>query len=269
MPGDDPRDPDGVPDDVDDPVGFAGAERWTERLAAWPRAGDVALPLTDVEASRSTTWAREVLPPVGGTVLDIGCGDGSGALALVPPATEVIGVDPKGVLLDAFVANAADRGVARRTVHGRWPDVVATTPGADVVVCHHLLVGVGDIVPFVLTLTERARLAVVVELMVEHPAPPLRDAAEALGFESSDDPIRGVDLVPVLGELGLDPELVTHHRTIATGEPLAALVPTIRRWLDLPAERDGHIETAIDEHVAGRTIDVLTMRWPGAADLVG
>ncbi len=269
MPGDDPRDPDGVPDDVDDPVAFPAAARWTDRLAAWPRVDGLALPLTDVGASRSTVWAREVLPPVGGTVLDIGCGDGSAALALVPPATEVIGVDPKGVLLDAFVSNAVERGVARRTVHGAWPDVVTTTPGADVVLCHHLLAGIGDIVPFVLTLTERARLAVVAELTIEHPAPPLREAAEALGLAPTADPIRGIDLVAVLGELGLDPESMTHRRTIAAGEPLAALVPTIRHWLDLPAEQDARIETAIDDHVAGRTIDVLTLRWPGAADLVG
>ena len=96
----------------------------------------------------SARWAREVLPPVGGTVLDVGCGGGRSSLTLVPPASELIGVDRSGAMLDEFVAAASAIGVARRTVHGAWPDVADQTPVADVVVCHHVLYDVPDVVPF-------------------------------------------------------------------------------------------------------------------------
>ena len=46
--------------------------------------------------STSARWAREVLPPAGGTVLDVGCGGGRASLVLVPPANELIGVDRSG-----------------------------------------------------------------------------------------------------------------------------------------------------------------------------
>lgn len=266
MPGDDLG-----PDLGPDPTARQAADRWNALVA--DRRSDLVPvpPLADDPAVRSIRWAQEVLPPVGGTVLDIGCGAGAAALALVPPATEIIGVDPVGALLDEFVAAAVSRDVARRTVHGAWPDVVATTPTADVAICRHVVQSIGDIAPFLLTLTDRARLAVVAELTVEHPTPPMRSVASALGVDlaSGDDgrsAVRAADLLPVLAELGCAPESTTDERTIATGDDLVHCAPSVGRWLGLGDDRLDDIERALGEHAAGRSIEVLALRWPGAAD---
>ena len=80
------------------------AERWAELSAGWgipryvldqacesPWQHDVARFAVDEMLDRdavSVQWAvREVLPPVGGTVFDVGCGGGRSSLPLVPPRT--------------------------------------------------------------------------------------------------------------------------------------------------------------------------------------
>jgi SAM-dependent methyltransferase len=261
----------------------AAAERWTELLAAWsiPAAIEDAAPESpwrhDVEAfavdttldpeTASTRWAREVLPPRGGTVLDVGCGGGRSALPLVPPATELIGVDASGAMLDEFVRAAEAAGVARRTVHGRWPEVAPWTPVADVAVCHHVAYDVGDIVPFVLALTDHARLAVVLELPVRHPMSTWATAWRHFwGVERPHGPTYS-DLVEVLRELDLDPEVVVGPRRALShvaADP-ARLVPTARRRLCLPSERDGELAEWLADHPPDWVTEVATLRWPGEA----
>jgi 2-polyprenyl-3-methyl-5-hydroxy-6-metoxy-1,4-benzoquinol methylase len=161
------------------------ADRWAELLSGWglPQAiidqapespwghepRRFAVDETLDRDTMSARWAREVLPPVGGTVIDVGCGGGRSSLPLVPPASELIGVDRSGAMLDEFLEAASAAGVARRTVHGSWPDVAGQTPVADVVVCHHVLYDVQDVIPFVLALTDHAYLAVVVGVVAGVP----------------------------------------------------------------------------------------------------
>jgi SAM-dependent methyltransferase len=269
---------------TDDPVAlplFPAAQRWAEQLAGWdlpqeildqapesPWFHDPQRFAVTVDLDRDSTsnrWAREVLPPLGGTVLDVGCGGGRSALPLVPPATELTGVDSSGAMLDRFVAAASSVGVARRTVHGLWPDVAAHTPNADVAVCHHVAYNVGDIVPFVLALTDHARLAVVVELTVVHPMSVFAPAWEHFwGLARPDGPTAD-GFLAVLGELGLEPEsTVTPHRSAS--EPATGLVASTRRRLCLPAERDREIAEWLAEHPPEFVDHVATVRWAGAAE---
>ena len=81
----------------------------------------------------SARVAREIVPP-SGSVLDVGCGGGRAAMALVPPAWHVIGVDADAGMLDAFATAARRRGASSETIFGTWPAVEAKTPPADVVV---------------------------------------------------------------------------------------------------------------------------------------
>lgn len=267
------------------PEPVAAAERWQEQLAGWaipaaileqapasPWRHDVAAFAVDATLDRDTTsarWAREVLPPRGGTVLDVGCGGGRAALALVPPATELIGVDRVGAMLDEFVRAAEAAGVARRTVHGVWPEIAPTTPHADVAICHHVAYDVGDIVPFVWALTDHARLAVVLELPVRHPMSAWSAAWQHFwGVERPDGPTH-LDLVAVLREIGLDPEVTVGPRralSTAAADP-ASLVPTARRRLCLPPERDGELVDWLDAHPPDWVNEVATVRWPGEAAL--
>ncbi|MDP9393238.1 MAG: class I SAM-dependent methyltransferase [Actinomycetota bacterium] len=118
--------------------------------------------------SRSTLVAAEALAG-GGTVLDVGCGGGAAAFALVPPATEVVGTDRQEDMLRLFATTAAERGIPALTVHGSWPDIVDAVPEADVVVCHNVLYNAPDLLGFVSALSARARRRVVIEITERHP----------------------------------------------------------------------------------------------------
>lgn len=265
----------------------SAAERWGEQLAAW------GLPERIVEQAPESPWfhdperfaiddtldrdgqsarlAREVLPPSGGSVLDVGCGGGRSSLTLVPPANELIGVDTSGAMLDAFVAAASSAGVARRTVHGRWPDVAEHTPAADVVICHHVVYNVVEIAPFLITLTDHARLAVVVELPIAHPMSAWRPAWEHFwGLTRPDGPVAN-DFLAVIRELGMEAEHALGPRSdlpSAADDP-AVLVRGTRRRLCLPAERDAEIASWLREHPLPFVDTIMTVRWPGAAEPVG
>ena len=70
-------------------------------------------------------------------VLDIGCGGGIAAFALVSKAKSVIGVDHQNEMLKMFANNAERFAVSHQEILGFWPDVAADTLAADVVVSHH------------------------------------------------------------------------------------------------------------------------------------
>lgn len=160
------------------------ATRWADELAAWAVPQEIldqaparpfvfapemfAAPAAASSRSRSTDVAAEVLP-AGGSVLDVGCGGGAAAFALVPPAGRVIGTDRQQDMLRLFAATARERGVLAQTVHGSWPEVAEQVPVADVVVCHNVLYNVPDLVAFAMALHEHARRRVVIEMTDRHP----------------------------------------------------------------------------------------------------
>lgn len=118
----------------------SAAARWAEELAAWavpehilaaaprrphafPPEMFAALAQAAGLRSRSSELAAQALDG-GGGVLDVGCGGGAAAFAVVPPATHVIGVDRQEDMLRLLAATAAERRVPARTVQGRgrrWP----------------------------------------------------------------------------------------------------------------------------------------------------
>lgn len=164
---------------------MSSAARWRQELAAWavpqeildaaPRRPYVfspemfaAPPPSLGPRSRSSERAAEALDG-GGSVLDVGCGGGAAAFALVPPAGRVLGTDRQQDMLELFASTARERGVAAQTVLGSWPDVADDVPQADVVVCHNVLYNVPDLEHFAAALHEHARRRVVVEITERHP----------------------------------------------------------------------------------------------------
>src|SRR5439155_5684256 len=132
---------------------------WREALASWAIPDDIlakapespwSFPV-ELFASRAQAAPSSLTPsnrcaldalPEGGSVLDVGCGAGAASLALVPKAGALIGVDPSAEMLRAFTEKAGAAGVPATAIEGSWPEASPRAPGADVVVCHHVVYNV-------------------------------------------------------------------------------------------------------------------------------
>ena len=256
------------------------AGRWATALAAWAIPDEIlagapespwSLPPADFAVGSGpvetpSTRVERALVPDGGVVLDVGCGGGRASLALSPPAAEVIGVDEQPGMLERLAAAAAARGVRASTFLGRWPDIAAAVPPADVVVCHHVVYNVADIVPFLRALTDHARSAVVVELTSSHPQTAWAEAWRH--FWELERPVgpRAEDLVAVVRALGWAPETWRWTRP-AGDDPFAdptRAVRATRRRLCLPEARDREIAAFLADHPLPWPRDVVTLRWSGA-----
>jgi SAM-dependent methyltransferase len=187
------------------------------------------------------------------SVLDIGCGGGRAAFGLVPPAVEVIGVDHQAGMLEVFEKMADERSVPSHTVLGDWPDVVAMTPTADVVVCHHVFFNVTSLVPFVRALTDRARRRVVVELPQRHPLSNLSPAWRAFWDLERPDGPTAHDALAVVRSTGVDAhiELFEQPAPAVRPEITDTDVAHMRIRLCLTADRDGDVRRFMEANPPG------------------
>ncbi len=251
-------------------------DQWRDQLAAW------AIPESIIEAGGgSSPWrldptlfrpsptpiepgpeavglatrrASERLPR-GGTVLDVGCGGGAAALALVPPAGRIIGVDEAAEMLEVFAAAAVERNVEHETVLGRWPDVASSVGEADVVIAHHVVYNVADLDSFAAALTSHARHRVVLELTAHHPQ--TRNAAVWRHFWELDRPTgpSSADALAVLEAVGI-PATLEHdtqvNRQRATPSP-EAQAAQVARMCCLGPDRLDEVIDFLAQHPSERT----------------
>lgn len=163
------------------------ARQWALELAEWAIPADIlaqaprepwffdpamfAPPPPGGPRSRATQLAASAIED-GGVVLDVGCGGGAAAFALVPPATELLGTDQMEDMVKLFAATAAERDIPARVFAGPWPEAAEDVPAADVVVSNNVLYNVTDLVPFVQALHDHARRRVVIEITEQHPTAP-------------------------------------------------------------------------------------------------
>lgn len=191
--------------------------------------------------SLSTRRAAEALPDAG-VVLDVGCGGGAAAFALVPPAGRVIGVDSQPDMLELFEATAGRRGVAVEVHEGPWPEVAAAVPRADVVVSHNVLYNVADIGGFVRALSDHARRRVVIEITTRHPWDSRREAwMHFWGLERPQGPTSEV-AAAAISDLGID--LVVEESTATERHRDHAEDVEAGFWcqhLCLPPERESEV----------------------------
>lgn len=248
------------------------AERWREELAGW------AIPPQIEAAAQDPPWgfppemfraepdspdapSRDValaVLPDGGSVLDVGCGGGGAGLALVPPAALVTGVDDAPGMLESFATAAAARGVTAHTVRGTWPAVAAQVEPADVVVCHHVVYNVADLVPFAAALTAAARSRVVLELTAEHPMVASRPLWRRFhGLERPAGPTAELAR-DVLVEAGLSPQEQRWTRP-PREVPRHVYVELYRRRLCLPRGAEPEVDAALV--ATDRPREVVTLWW--------
>ena len=267
--------------------------RWRDDLAAWAIPEDITGAVTEspwvlpreVFARRadrlrrapegpSYERAREALDPPG-TVLDVGAGAGAASLPLAPWTTALTAVDTDSAVLGLLTERACEAGLPVTLIPGRWPDVAAGAPTADLVTCHNVLYNVPDLAPFIEALTGHARRRVVVELTAAHPLALLNPLwLHFHGLKRPDGPTAG-DVLAILAAMGLRAGHTEWNRPAeADYATVRELAEVTRRRLCLPAERGAEVEAALrdtglsggqaaDLGTAGRA--VVTIWWEGSA----
>jgi SAM-dependent methyltransferase len=259
------------------------ARRWREDLDSWAippeimaaapespwgcptglfaRAAEEAMAAREAESRPSRRRALEALPE-GGSVLDIGAGGGAASLPLCPPGAAVTAVDQSPGMLAAFAELADKQGIGHIEVEGLWPDVAGQVDSADLVVCHHVLYNVGDLVPFVTALTDHARRRVVVEITAVHPQSFLNPLWEHFHGVVRPTGPTAEDALAVLRDLGLDVGFEAYDvppRWLCGQDQ--DLVAFARRRLCLPAERDPEVAAWLEPPRPRRHV---ALWWPGS-----
>jgi SAM-dependent methyltransferase len=235
----------GIPPEI---LARAPADPWTHDPV------DFAPPAEPADTPSRT--AALALLDGAGTVLDVGCGGGDAAFALVGAVTGVVGVDRQQDMLDLFTAEAAARGLPATTVLGGWPGVAPAAGRADVVVSHHVLHNVVDLPPFLAALTAAARRGVVVEMLAEHPMAWLDPLWVRFHGLHRPPPATDADAVAVLRESGVEPVVVRWERD---REPTRDPAWVARR-LCLPAARTGEVAAALVD-LPRRPRTAATLSW--------
>jgi SAM-dependent methyltransferase len=200
--------------------------------------------------------AALALLPDGGSVLDVGCGGGAASFALADRAGHLTGADQQQDMLDAFAAEARARSVPHRTVLVRWPDSASAAGTADVVVCHHVLHNVVDLVPFLEALTAAARRGVVVEMMAEHPMAWLDPLWVRFHELRRPRPATTDDAVAVLREIGVEPDVQRWEREVPPRQDPV----WVTRRLCLPEAAVPEVADALERLRSPRL--AATLSWP-------
>jgi len=260
-------------------AGGEAARQWAAALAEWAIPEEIlasasespwALPPAMFAAAARrrpshdpSTRAAAAALPLGGSVLDVGCGGGAAALALVPPAGRLVGVDQSFAMLEQFALAAEGAGVGHAEVCGNWPDAAAVSVNADVVVCHHVAYNVSDITPFVAALAGRADRRVVMEVTARHPTAGLSPLWERFwGLVRPEQPTAEL-LVEVVAEAGFRPSVQCWARPgppVADRLDLPERVAFTRRRLCLTPDRDPEVAAALAE-LPDEPEEVVTISW--------
>jgi SAM-dependent methyltransferase len=211
------------------------------------------------EDTPSRRAAQQLLGSEGGTVLDVGCGAGAAGLALLPKVSHLTGVDHAEDMLRAFERACSERGVGHRSVHGPWPDVAPQAGTADVVVSHHVGYNTLELGPFLAALGAAAGRGVVIELHAVHPGAWLDPLWLQFHGLRRPPPATAQDVLAVLAEVGIEPEVQRWSRPAQPRRPEAEIDFSMRR-LCLPEQRRDEVAEAVAK-LGPRHRDLVTICW--------
>lgn len=254
---------------------------WAHALATWgipdailqqapqsPWIHPVEQFVVDTTAPKRNTPAEqralEALPE-GGSVLDVGCGGGKAAFALVPPAGNAIGVDHQAGMLLNFAQLADALGVQHTEVLGDWPGVADQTPPADVVTCHHVLYNVSDLGPFITSLSDHAKNRVVVEIPWQHPLLGMASAWQTFWNLDRPEGPTAHDAHDVIRELGFDAHIERFNAPYDGAEiPFDVQVEYLRIRLCLSPNRDADLADFLRDNPPKKERDLAVIWWDPA-----
>ena len=148
--------------------------------------------------------SREAVPD--GTVLDVGGGAGRLALPLALRSRWVTVVEPSPSMVGELRDAADDAGIGNVTVVQEDWEKAAVVP-ADVSLCAHVVYGVPDIVPFVRKLCDKTVGRVLILLYTESPMAQLSPFWRAAHREERIELPAMPELLPVLWEMGIYPDV--------------------------------------------------------------
>jgi SAM-dependent methyltransferase len=213
-----------------------------------------------IELTPSHVKALEALPE-GGSILDIGCGGGIAAFAMGKKAGRVIGVDHQSQMLEMFSVNAKSRDIESTVHEGFWPLIAGEVGIADVVVAHHVVYNVLDIVPFLAAMNSHASKRVVIEMPQHHPLSNLSSAWKH--FWNLELPIKPTpkDLLNVLNEMGISAHLDLWSGDMRMERDFEQTVEFTRIRLCLPASRDGEVRDFLTAQTQQQKRDLATIWW--------
>jgi SAM-dependent methyltransferase len=213
------------------------------------------------EDTPSRRTALQLLGSDRATVLDVGCGAGAAGLALLPKVSHLTGVDPADDMLRAFDRACVEHGVPHRSVLGPWPDTAQEAGVADVVVSHHVGYNTLELAPFLAALGAGARRGVVIELHAVHPGAWLDPLWVQFHGLRRPPPATADDVLAVLAEIGVDPEVQRWTRPAQDRQPEAEVAFSLRR-LCLPEQRRDEVAEAV-ARLGPRHRDLVTLSWSG------
>ncbi|MGQ0718846.1 MAG: class I SAM-dependent methyltransferase [Pseudonocardiales bacterium] len=219
------------------------------------------MPPATPEDTPSRQAALQLLGPDGATVLDVGCGAGAAGLALLPKVSHLTGVDHADDMLRAFERACTERGLAHRSVHGAWPPAAAEAGVADVVVSHHVGYNTLELAPFLAALGAATRRGVIVELHAVHPGAWLDPLWAQFHGLHRPPPATADDVLAVLAEIGVYPEVQRWTRPAQPRNPEAEVTFSLRR-LCLPEQRRDEVAEAV-ARLGPRHRDLVTISWSG------
>jgi SAM-dependent methyltransferase len=256
-------------------------EEWSRSLAKW------SIPSEILSQAQTSPWIHppilfqipeEINPtishsralealPAGGSVLDIGCGGGVAAFALIPPAAKVIGVDHQLEMLEMFSANAEKYGVAREVFEGFWPQVAGDVPLADVVVCHHVVYNVADIGPFLLALNSHARNRVVIEMPTRHPLTSMSVAWKHFWNLARPSDPSSEDLLDVIREIGISASMQCWSGPMRERTDIDQDAEFLRIRLCLPLERLPEVREFLLANPVPSQREIATIWWDVSGEI--
>jgi hypothetical protein len=140
------------------------------------------------------------------TLIDVGGGAGRHALPFALRCKHVTVVEPSPAMQSALAESAKSAGIENYSVVASgWED--AEVEPADVVFCAHVVYALADIEPFVRKLQAKSRDAVAIVLAMQAPLTRMSAFWKAAYQEDRIDLPGLPELVPVLWEMGLEPNI--------------------------------------------------------------